>query len=162
MITNYLSPVSFLVVIERLPNTEFFTQRVTIPSLSMASPTQSSPMLNIYRVPDRIEYGELDLSFIVDESMNNYNEILSWMEGLGAPESSNQRLNLQKSKYGSQSDISIVIQNSNRNPNLKFTFTEAFPVNLSGVELDVTGSDIIYPTCNVTFRYTNMKFEKIS
>ena len=162
MITNYLSPVSFLVVIERLPNTEFFTQRVTIPGVGMTPPTQVSPIHNIYRTPDRLEYSELDLSFIVDEGMNNYNEILSWMEGLGAPETSDQRLNLQKSKFGAQSDISIIIQNSSRNANIRFSFTECFPTSLSSVELDVTGTDIIYPTCTATFRYTNMRFEKIS
>jgi hypothetical protein len=162
MITNYLSPVSFKVVIDRLPNVEFFTQRVNIPGLSMGAPQQVSPLHNIYRTPDRIEYAELDLSFIVDEQMNNYNEILSWMEGMGTPESSDQRLNLDKSKYGAVSDISIVIENSNRKPHLKFTFTEAFPLSLSGISLDVTGTDIIYPECSVTMRYTNMRFEKNS
>ena len=96
MITNYLSPVSFVISVERLPNTEFFTQRVAIPSMSMNPPQQVSPIHNIYKTPDRIEYADLDLSFIVDENMNNYKEILSWMEGLGSPETTEQRKALQK------------------------------------------------------------------
>lgn len=162
MITNYLSPISFKIVIDRLPNVEFFTQRVQIPGLSMGAPQQLSPLHNIYRTPDRIEYAELDLSFLVDENMNNYNEILSWMEGMGSPENTDQRLNLEKSKYGEVSDVSIVIENSNRRPNIKFTFTDAFPLALSGISLDVTGTDVIYPEASVTMRYTNMRFEKIS
>ena len=162
MITNYLSPVSFKIIIDRLPNVEFFTQRVNLPQLSMAAPAQVSPIHAIYQTPDRIEYSELDLSFIVDENMSNYEEILRWMEGMGTPETSNQRLNLDKSKYGARSDITIMIENSSRNPNLKFTFTECFPTSLSGVPLDVTSSDVTYPECSVTFRYTNMTFEKIS
>ena len=161
MITNYLSPVSFLVVIQRLPNTEFYTQRVAIPGVSMTAPVQVSPIHNIYKTGDRLEYGELELSFIVDENMNNYKEILTWMEGMGSPNSTDQRLNLQKSAYGEVSDITIIIQNSSRNVNLKFTFTDCMPINLGGVQLDVTGSDVIYPECSVTFRYTNMSFEKI-
>lgn len=161
MITNYLSPVSFKIVIDRLPNVEFFTQRVQIPGLSTGAPQQVSPLHNIYKTPDRIEYAELDLSFIVDENMSNYKEILEWLEGMGTPESSDQRLNLENSKYGSVSDISIIIENSNRNGHIKFTFTECFPIALSGVQLDVTGSDIIYPECNVTMRYTNMRFENL-
>ena len=98
MITNYLSPVSFKIIIDRLPNVEFFTQRVNLPQLSMAAPSQVSPIHAIYQTPDRIEYSELDLSFIVDEHMSNYEEILRWMEGMGTPETSNQRLNLDKSK----------------------------------------------------------------
>lgn len=162
MITNYLSPVSFKVVVDRMPNVEFFTQRASIPGLSMGAPEQLSPLHRIYKTPDRIEYAELDLSFIVDENMDNYGEILSWMEGMGTPENTSQREALQTSKYGVVSDVSILIENSARKPNLKFTFTECFPIALSGIQLDVTGSDVIYPECSVTMRYTNMRFEKIS
>lgn len=162
MITNYLSPISFKIVVDRLPNVEFFTQRVQIPGLSMTPPQQVSPIHNIYRTPDRLEYPDLDLSFIVDENANNYEEILRWMEGMGTPETTESRKALQKSKYGETSDISIIIENSSRNPHLKFTFTECFPIALSGIQLDVTGGDVIYPECNVSMRYTNMRFEKIS
>jgi hypothetical protein len=144
-----------------MPNVEFFTQRVQIPGLSTGAPQQLSPLHNIYKTPDRIEYAELDLSFIVDENMSNYKEILDWLEGMGTPESSDQRLNLENSKYGSVSDISIIIENSSRNSHIKFTFTECFPIALGAVQLDVTGSDIVYPECNVVMRYTNMRFENL-
>jgi hypothetical protein len=144
-----------------MPNVEFFTQRASIPGLSMGAPEQLSPLHRIYKTPDRIEYSELDLSFIVDEDMNNYGEILSWMEGMGTPEKSDQFKNLDESSYGVVSDISILIENSARRPNIRFTFTECFPIALSGLQLDVTGSDVIYPEVSVTMRYTNMRFEKI-
>lgn len=162
MITNYLSAVAFKIVIQRLPHVEFATQKVQIPSLSMGSPPQASPLLNIYQIPDRIEYSELDISFLIDEDMSNYEEILRWLEGMGAPQSSNQRLNLQNSKAGFKSDITVIIENTSRNPNIEFTFTDCFPVGLSGITLDVTDTDITYPECNVTFRYTSMNFKKIS
>ena len=162
MITNYLSPISFKIVVDRMPNVEFFTQRISIPGLSMGAPEQLSPLHRIYKTPDRIEYAELDLSFIVDENMDNYNEILSWMEGMGTPEKSDQFKNLEDGKYGLVSDVSILVENSNRRQNIKFTFTECFPIALSGVNLDVTGSDVIYPEASATMRYTNMRFEKIS
>jgi|TARA_B110000908_G_scaffold16963_1_gene19067 hypothetical protein len=162
MITNFLSPISFKVVIDRLPNVEFFTQRVSLPGLSMMAPQQASPIHNIYQTPDRLEYSDLDLSFIVDEDMENYHEILLWMEGMGTPESTDQRAALEKSKYGSKSDMSIIIESSARNSNIKFTFTECFPTALSGVALDATASTVTHPEVNVTFRYTNMTFEKIS
>lgn len=162
MITNYLSPISFKVIIDRLPNVEFFTQRVNIPGLSMSAPEQLSPIHKIYQTGDRIEYADLDLSFIVDENMENYNEILKWMEGLGNPETSKQRTDLIASKEGSRSDISIVVENSARNGNIEFTFTEAFPTSLTSIPLDVTNTDVIPPEVSVTFRYTNMTFKKIS
>jgi len=162
MITNYLSPVSFLVTIDRIPNVEFFTQKATIPSLTMTPILQTAPIHNIYKEPDRLDYTELDLSFIVDENMTNYKEILNWMEGLGTPVESDQYANLAKTKEGIVSDISILIQNSARNPNIKFTFTDCFPTSLAPVMLDVTSPDVFYPECNVTFRYNNFFMETIS
>lgn len=161
MITNYLSPISFKIVIDRLPHVEFFTQRVTLPSLSMNAPEQQSPIHRIYQTPDRVEYADLDLSFIADENMSNYEEILRWMEGMGTPDNTKQRADLQASKAGERSDISVIIENSARIGNLKFTFTEAFPTSISGIPLDVTNTDVQYPEVNVTFRYTNMSFEKM-
>lgn len=162
MITNYLSPISFTVTVERLPNVEFFTQKATIPGLTMTPTVQASPLKSLYNTPDRLEYGEFELSFIVDESMDNYFEILSWMEGMGPPESSTQFANLQKSKYGLTSDITLLVQNSNRRPNIKFTFKDCFPISLAAISLDVTQQDVFYPECNITFRHNGFKFEKFS
>ena len=162
MITNYLSPISFVVSVERLPNVEFFTQKATIPSLSMTPTSQPTPLKTLYNTPDRLEYAELDLSFIIDESMDNYFEILSWMEGMGNPESTNQFKALKESKYGVSSDITLLIQNSNRNPNIKFTFKASFPINLSSVILDVTQQDVFYPEATATFRHNGFIFEKFS
>ena len=162
MITNYLSPVSFKVIIDRLPNIEFFTQKFTSPSISMSPVEQLSPLHRMYQTGDRLEYSEFELSFVVDENMNNYREILNWMEGLGSPENSDQFKNLQASKYGTVSDITVIVESSARNNNLKFTFSDCFPISISGVNLDVTNSDVFYPEASVSVRYTNMKVENYS
>ena len=160
MITNYLSPVGFVISVSRLPNVEFFTQKVNIPSVSLIPSPQATPLHTLYATGDRLEYAELDLSFLVDESMNNYNEILSWMEGIGSPEKLKQYKDLDEGDDGVTSDITVIISNSAKNPNLKFTFTNCFPTGLSPVSLDVTGTDVFYPECNVTFRYDRFIFEK--
>ena len=162
MITNYLSPVSFKVIIDRLPNIEFFTQKFTSPSISMSPVEQLSPLHRMYQTGDRLEYSEFELSFVVDENMNNYREILNWMEGLGSPENSDQFKNLQASKYGTVSDITVIVESSTRNNNLKFTFSDCFPISISGINLDVTNSDVFYPEASVSVRYTNMKVENYS
>lgn len=160
-ITNYLSPISFKIVIERLPNVEFFTQNVAIPGLSMTPAPQVSPLHQLYETGDRIDYADLDLSFIADENMNNYQEILRWMEGLGTPEESKQRFDIKKTKAGERSDITIIVENSTRNANLEFVFTDAFPTALGGVQLDVTSTDVQYPVITVSFRYNNMRFRQL-
>lgn len=162
MITNYLSPVSFKVIVDRLPNVEFFTQKFTSPSISMSPVEQQSPIHRMYQTGDRLEYSEFELSFVVDENMNNYREILSWLEGIGSPESTDQYKDIAESKYGTVSDITVVVENSSRNNNMRFVFTDCFPISISGVFLDVTSSDVQYQEASVSFRYTNMTIEKFS
>ena len=162
MSMNYLSPLSFKIMIDRLPNVEFTTQMVQIPALSMGSVPVASPIHNIFQTPDRIDYQDFEMSFIVNEDMSNYEEILRWMEGLGNPQSTDQRAKLDKTKDGARSDITVIIENSARNSNIKFVFTDCFPTSLSGLQLDVKQSDVDYVEGSVTFRYNNMVFEKIS
>lgn len=151
--TNYFSPLSFIVTVNRLPNTEFFTQRFLLPGVFMQPVAKSTPIAQIYELPDRLTYGEFDLGFIIDENMNNYIEILDWMKGISAPESTDQYKALAASQEKTKSDISVIINNSHKNPNKKFTFVDCFPIGLSSISLDVRGQDIVYPEATVTFRY---------
>ena len=162
MITNYLSPASFTISIERLPNVEFFTQTLTIPDISTSPVEVANPLKALYATGDRVTYGDLDLSFVVDEDMNNYLEILGWLEGIGFPDDNNQYKALESSKEGLVSDIRVIIQNSHKNPNIEFVFTNAFPTSMSSVELDISQSDITYPKANVSFRYDDFKVNKIN
>ena len=68
--TNYFSPISFIVTVNRLPNTEFFTQRFLLPGIFMQPVAKSTPIANLYEIPDRLTYGEFDLGFIIDEDMS--------------------------------------------------------------------------------------------
>lgn len=155
MITNYLSPTSFFVSIDRLPNVEFFTQKVTIPDVSGNPQQLNSPLGILYDTPSQLIYSDLDVSFIVDEDMKNYLEILNWMEGMGAPENQTQYKNLKESERGTRSDITIVLNNNHKNPNIKFNFKDCFPISISSVPLDITATDTNYVEATVAFRYTN-------
>jgi hypothetical protein len=162
MINNYLSPANFIISIDRIPNVEFFTQQLTIPDVSTSPVEVANPLKALYATGDRLAYGDLDLSFVVDENMENYLEILNWLEGLGTPESTDQFKNLEKSDAGLVSDIRVLIMNSHKNPNMEFLFTNAFPTSISSLELDLSSADIAYPKASVTFRYDDMKVQKIS
>lgn len=161
MQTNYLSPVNFTTTIKRLPNVEFFTNRATLPSVSMGVIEQPTPFKSLYNVPDRTSFGEFDLSFVIDENMNNYEEVLNWMRDLGSTEDFNQYKNLNEGEFGLVSDISLIITNSAKNPNIKFTFTDAFPITLSSVGLNVGETDVVYPEATVSFRYNKYVLERI-
>jgi hypothetical protein len=112
-------------------------------------------------VPDRTSFGEFDLSFVIDENMHNYEEVLNWMRDLGSTENFDQYKNLDRGEFGLVSDVSLIITNSHKNPNIRFTFTDAFPISLSSVGLNVGETDVVYPEATVSFRYNKYELERI-
>lgn len=161
-ITNYLSPLEFELSIKRLPAVEFFVQRASIPGINMSFATQPAPFNNVFHSPDKLEYQELSITFIIDEKAHNYIEIFDWMHGLAFPQEYTQYRQLRDSREGLYSDIVLNIKNSAKKPNLRLQFLNAFPISLSEVMLDTTQPDIIYPEATVTFKYDSFKFIKNS
>lgn len=159
IINNYLSPTNFTISIEKLPNVEFFTQKLQIPDVTVTPASLGTPLANIYEYGDRIEYGELVTTMILDENMNNYKEILNWIEGYASPESSKQ--NKVYTATGHESDIIATITNSHKNPNIRFTFKNCFPTSLGGVSLDVNVTDVAYATTTVNWRYDTFTMEQL-
>ena len=144
-----------------MPKVEFFTQTASIPSISISPITNNSPIQNFYSSGDRIEYSDFDLGFVVDERMDNYIEVLRWMEGIGSPESTDQYKTVDDSKDGITSDITVTVHNSHKNPNIRIIYKNCFPTALSQVDLSVTQGDIVYPQASVTFRYDTFTVEQI-
>lgn len=162
MITNFFTPLEFLVTINRLPNVEFFTQRAVIPGIS-ANPIRHPTMFNtIYETPDELSYNNFDFSFIIDENMNNFLEVFNWMTNITGPKNFDQFRQLKESKEGIISDISIIVLNSNKNSSIKINFKNCFPISLSEITLDTTQSDVQYPTATVSFQYDYYEIEKIT
>jgi hypothetical protein len=160
MITNYLSPLEFQVTVNRLPEVEFFTQTLEIPSVSAAGIVVDNPFNYTHITPNKVSYSNLNLSFIVDENMKNYMSVFYWMTGVGFPQNYKQFEDLQESEEGLISDISIIVMNSNKNPNIIVNFKDCFPVSLSPIKLDTTSPQLIYPTATATFTYTYFNIEQ--
>ena len=162
MITNYLSPLEFIITVKRLPSVEFFTQRTSIPGISVNPIEHPTPFKPTFEGGDRLNYDDLNLSFVVDEDMTNYLEIFNWIKGYSFPENFDQYKNLAASQNGLKSDISVKVLNSHKNPSLLIDYRDCFPISLSEVTLDTTQNDVIYPEATVTFRYNYFDITSIS
>ena len=160
IINNYLSPTNFTVNVQRIPNIEFFVQKLSIPALSATPSARDTPLNVLYDVNDKLTYADLEMTFIIDENMNNYKEILNWIEGYASPESSNQNKNFAAIR-GHESDIIATITNSHKNPNIRFVFKNCFPTSLGGVSLDVNVQDVAYATTSITWRYDTFTMEQL-
>lgn len=148
---NYLSPVEFRFVIQRLPYVTFFTQNASLPGVNLNPVAQPNPFKTLYHTADTIAYDRFTVTFRVDENMKNYNELYNWMIGLTFPENFDQFANLKDSEAGLYSDASVLIMSNGRNPNILYKMKNIFPESLSSIELDTTQSDIEYVTASCTF-----------
>ena len=76
---NFLSPLNFKFSIKRAPHINFFTQKISIPSLNLPSYNSPNPFVKIPEPGEHIDYGDLELTFRVDENLKNYLEIHNWI-----------------------------------------------------------------------------------
>lgn len=162
MINNYLSPLEFKILIKRLPNVEFFTQRAMVPSISTTPVQQPTRFNPVFRTPDQVNFSTLDLTFIVDEAMENYLEIFNWIISSANVESHERYRRLEGSQEGLFSDISIIILNSKKNPNIEISYKNCFPISLGDIQLNTTDSDVTYPEVTATFQYDTFSINHLT
>lgn len=150
---NFLTQLKFQFTIQRLPNVTFYVQATTLPSLSLQPIEVNTQKNKIFQAGNKIEYGELSVTFRVDEQMQNYQEIHDWMIGLGAPENYDQYKKLKESEYGLFSDGTLIILNSSNRPTLEISYKNMFPTSLGELSFDMRSQDVEYLDCTATFRY---------
>jgi len=162
IVPNYFSPLEFRVSIKRLPNVEFFTQRSMIPSINTTPIQQPTRFNPIFRTPDQVSFSNLDLTFIIDEDMNNYTEIFDWMIASAFPENHEQFRRIADSEDGLFSDISVIVLNSKKNSNIEISYTNCFPISLSDIQLNTTDQDVTYPEATCSFQYDTFSIKRLT
>ena len=161
---NFLSPTGFKFLLNRAPKVSFFGNSANLPAISMGTAIQASYLKNIDQPGDKVEFGDFNFRFLVDENLENYLEIYNWIRGLGYPESLKEIYDWQggvenflqpdQSQLNLYSDATLQILTSSDNPNFKVVFQDMFPVELSTLNFDATSEDVAYFTAEATFKYT--------
>ena len=162
---NFLSVIGFKFALERCPKVDFYCNAANLPSITLGVAEQPSYLRNIPIPGDKIQFEDLQISFMVDEHMENYLEIYNWITGLGFPESIDQYIQLgddQKlapendpsDNFNERSDATLMILNSDYNTSVKVKFRDLFPVELSGIPFDAKAEQQEYYTATARFKYT--------
>jgi hypothetical protein len=162
---NFLSPLNFKFQLKRAPHINFFIQTVNIPGLSLQAIDISNPLIRIPYAGDHLMYDELDISFRVDEDLQNYMEMHQWIRALGKHTFEEFAALKNQPKYsglGLYSDIILTILKSNKNPNYSIVFKDAFPTSLSGIVFNTTLEDVGYLEASTKFRYTTYNITKVT
>ena len=183
---DYASPIQFRFKMTKLPNVEFFVQTANIPGISLGSTTFETPLKSIAGVGDKISYQSLDVSFLVDENLNNYKEIHDWITGLGFPQDHKQFNTLLAtgsdrfsgstastaatgtstpqplSEGGIYSDATLTVLNSKNIAKTEIRFQNVFPISLGSLSYDIKASDVDYLQVNASFNYMYYDIVQIS
>ena len=181
---DYASATQFKFQLTKLPKVEYFTTACNIPGISLNTTVQPTPLADIPIPGDTINFSDLEITFLVDENLENYREIHGWMYGIGFPKSRTQFASLVeagkdrfptsgkdskatdpgKTKYGAMplgpifSDATLSVLSSKNNPNIEVRFSDVFPSSLSGLQFDQQADDVSYLTASVTFKYKIYEF----
>lgn len=163
---NFLSPLGFKFFVKKLPNVNFFAQKANIPGMAIGgNPEQPNPFVTIPYYGDHVTFNELEVTFRVDENLQNYLEIQNWIRALSFPEQFEQFAALFKAQPGSgeglKSDASLIITTNGKNPNFECVFQDAFPIGISDLVFDTTDESVNYLDATVQFRYTLYKISAL-
>lgn len=154
---NFLSPLGFKFKLKRAPNVDFFVTDATLPLISLSTIDYATPFKNISIPGNKLDYGDFNLTFKLDEDMASYLEIYNWLISIGFPENFEQYQGLKDAQKGTPyqllSDATLTILTSNFTPNLEVRFEDLYPVSISNVEFTSTDNDVNYLSATVTFKY---------
>ena len=173
---DYASPTQFKFVINQLPKVEFFTVAASIPAITLGESVFPTPFRQIPIQGDTITFDSFDISFIVDEYLENYLSLHNWITGIGFPKSTTQFTtfrdetsetpsNVFPAKSGNRtsapikpdnpnySDATLTILSNKNNPIVEIRFRDMYPVSLGALEYDQNATDVDYLRVNATFSY---------
>jgi hypothetical protein len=156
---NLLSPVGFRFNIEYLPLTNWFLTSANLPGISLGEVPQPTPFMQTQVPGNDLTWEPLNITFLVDEDLNNWRELYDWLTGIGFPnEYSEYKAQKAKQIY---SDATLTILNSNMKANYIVQFKDLFPINLSEVSFDSGLADIDGIRATASFRYLTYTYEKV-
>ena len=173
---DYSSPTQFRFLINQLPKVEYFTTEANIPGITLGEGQFNTPLKDIELLGDKLTYEDLAISFIVDENLENYIEMHTWLTSIGFPADRKQfsdfrstTSNMSTKTRGESKDIGDVrastpelamtsdgvmtILTNKNNPVVECRFRDVFPTSLSGLTYSQNQTDVEYLTASVTFKY---------
>jgi hypothetical protein len=160
---NFLSPIGFKFTLGKYPKVAYFCQSANVPSITMSTPIQSSPMRGL-PIEGFMDYEPLNLQFLIDEDLTNYMIMHNWIRGLATPDGGYDRIEFDtkmKALYGSvgeqSADGTLTVLNSNFQMNFNVVFQNLIPTSLSALEFNATVDGTEYAMGQVSFKY--LKYE---
>lgn len=154
---NMLKSNSFQFSIERIPETMFKVTAVNLPNISVPAPMTASAASNQWFPGSSSEFAQLDLTFIVDEDLRNYEELFRWITQQRYTVGDEFTAKNQNEEKLVSDGVLLTLTNAS-NPNRIIKFYDMFPTNLSAINFSTQNSDPIPVECTATFYLSRFIF----
>ena len=181
---DYATPTQWRLAFNRTPKTTWFCTTANIPGITLGEAQYPTPMADVIISGDKLTFETLNITFLVDEELQNYRELWEWLVGIGSPVNHSQWSTVltkgdsairqfgtddtdprTKSTYEESnlySDATLIVYNSKNIPKVNVQFKNMFPTSLSSLEYTQEASDVEYFKASATFRYLYYEFETVT
>ena len=178
---DYATGTQWRLAFNRLPKTTWFCTAANVPGITLGEAQYATPMSDMFVAGDKLTFETLNITFLVDEELQNYRELWDWIVGIGSPVNHSQwETTLAKGdgairQFGTNdadprtkstfeesnlySDATLLVYNSKNIPKVNVKFKNMFPTSLSSLEYSQDLTDVEYFKASATFRYLYYEFE---
>ena len=178
---DYAGGTTWRLSINRIPKVTWFLTSAQLPGVNLGQAMIPTPLLDQQLPGDKLTFEPLNITFLVDEELQNYRELWEWIVGIGFPEQHPQYTNVlgasgRSTTYSRPSDAdgrlqstpsdsalfsdgTLIVYNSKNIPKLKVYFKDMYPTSLSALEYSNADTDVEYLSGIITFNYLYYTFE---
>ena len=181
---DYATGTQWRFAINRIPKVDWFCTTANIPGITLGEAQYATPMTDMIVTGDKLTFETLNITFLVDEELQNYRELWDWIVGMGSPVNHSQwETTLLKGdgavrQFGTDdddgrtkptyeesnlySDATLIVYNSKNIAKVNVQFKNMFPTSLSALEYSQDLTDVEYFKASATFRYLYYEFETVT
>lgn len=152
---NLLQPTAFKVIIDRKRYgvTEYYAQNVNHPNVSAQAAEVPFKRANIHMPADKLTFGPLSLTILLDEDLTSYTELLSWAKRL-VEEPYKTRTFADSDEFPSTIDITVAILTSHNNIAKKIKYNDCVLTDLGDINFQATSGGLPAMTFTATFSFS--------
>ena len=182
---DYATGTQWRLAFNRLPKTTWFCTAANVPGITLGEAQYPTPMSDMFVVGDKLTFETLNITFLVDEELQNYRELWDWIVGMGSPvnhaqwstslskgdsitttfsavgtdDNINPRQKATSTEKNLYSDATLIVYNSKNMAKVNVKFKDMFPTSISSLEYSQELTDVEYFKASATFRYLYYEFE---
>ena len=171
---DYATGTQWRLAFNRIPKTNWFCTTANVPGITLGETVFPTPFRQTPIQGDDITFDNFEISFIVDEYLENYLSLHSWISGTGFPRTRQQFKDFRDSTSETSgiltgsgnipdstvesdrsmvSDTTLTILSNKNNPIIEVRFRDMFPVSIGGLSYDQGATDVDYIRTDATFAY---------